>query len=207
MCPRQSPKSTPPDVSPAGATASQRGAEVRRRLMAAAVDAVPELGWAAVSTRTLALRAGVAPGLVHYHFRSVQDLLRAAAVDAVAAALAEAEQVLSSADDPADGVADLLARLERHTGSDPVALLFTETFLAATRDEALREDLRRLLLGFRAALEDHLRRGGVADPGGTAAVLAAAVDGVLLHRSVDPALTASAATPVLLRLLGAREQR
>lgn len=206
MCPRQSPKMEPARAVPTGPTAAVRGAEVRRRLLEAAVVCVPELGWAGVSTRVLAARAGVAPSLVHYHFSSVQELLRTAAVDALADALAEAEQVLASADGAA-GVAALLAQLDRHTGADPGSLLFVETYLAATRDEALHEDLRRLLLAFRQALEGHLSRCGVPDPAGTAAVLAAAVDGVLLHRAIDPSLTAALVTPVLSRLLDTREHR
>ncbi|MEE6295348.1 TetR/AcrR family transcriptional regulator [Georgenia wangjunii] len=206
MRPRQSPKAGPGRAVSTGPSAAVRGAEVRRRLLAAAVVCVPELGWTGVSTRVLAARAGVAPGLVHYHFPSVQVLLRTAAVDALAEALAEAEQVLASAGG-ADGVAALLEQLERHAGADARSLLFVEMYLASARDEALHGDLRRLLLAFRRALEGHLHRGGVADPGGTAAVLAAAVDGVLLHRVIDPSLTASMAVPVLSRLLGTREHR
>src|SRR5215218_10063879 len=64
-------------------TAADRGREVRRRLVQAARELVPERGWAAVSTRTVAERAGVAPGLVHYHFASLQALLAEAAVGAM----------------------------------------------------------------------------------------------------------------------------
>lgn len=52
-------------------TAADRGREVRRKLLTAAVELIPERGWNAVSTRLLAERAGVAAGLVHYHFPSL----------------------------------------------------------------------------------------------------------------------------------------
>jgi len=40
------------------------------------------------------------------------------------------------------------------------------------------------------------------DADATAAVLAAAIDGLMLHRALDPGLTAGVAFPVLRRALG-----
>jgi len=53
---------------------------VRQRLLDTAAELIAERGWTAVSKRLVAERAGVAAGLVHYHFTSVQALLSAAAV-------------------------------------------------------------------------------------------------------------------------------
>ena len=63
--------------------AVERGNEVRQRLLAAAVELIPERGWTAVSTRVLAERAGVTPSVVHYHYSSLQALLREAVVGAM----------------------------------------------------------------------------------------------------------------------------
>lgn len=183
-------------------TSTERGTEVRERLLAAAAQLIPELGWHAVSTRLVAQRAGVAPGLVHYHFSSVQALMRQAAVVAMRQVLSAIPSVLSAAG-PADAaLAEMLASLDDHSGTDPTSVLFAEAYLAATRDGELRAELSRLLDDFRGVLTSWLAAQGLKAPADTAAVLAAAVDGVMLHRALHPGLTSAAVTPVLRRLLG-----
>lgn len=186
-------------------TTAERGKQVRQQLLASAVELIPERGWHAVSTRQLAERAGVAPGLVHYHFDSLPALLRAAAVAAMRRTMTEVEDVLSEVTDAATGLDALLRALDDYTGTDPTSLLFVETYLAATRDEALRADLTDVLDGFRERLSRWLDGVGIPDPASTAAVLAASIDGLLLHRALHPDLTARVVSPVLLRVLTKRE--
>ncbi|TQM03898.1 TetR/AcrR family transcriptional regulator [Pseudonocardia kunmingensis] len=182
------------------ATASERGREVRRRLTRAARELVPERGWAAVSTRTVAERAGVAPGLVHYHFPSLQALLAEAAIGALREALGATADLLERARTPDELVELLVAEVDRYTGADPASLLAVETHLAATRDPALRGELAGLLEDFRGRIAAWLAEHGVGEPEATAAVLAAALDGVLLHRALEPQPT-GAVTPVLRRIV------
>lgn len=182
-------------------TNAQRGREVRQRLMAAAVELVAERGWSAVSTRTLAERAGVAPGVVHYHFASVQALLSEATVDAMRALLDQVGGLFEQAGTPEDALDLMLRDLDRYTGLDPTSVLFVETYLAATRDEALREAVRGVVGTFRERLAQVLAAHGVAKPEHTAAVLAAAIDGAVLHRALDPGLGARTVEPVLRRTL------
>jgi AcrR family transcriptional regulator len=56
----------------------ERSAEVRAALIAAAIDALREVGFAGASAREIAGRAGCSQALVFYHFGSVTDLLLAA---------------------------------------------------------------------------------------------------------------------------------
>src|ERR1051326_5869033 len=79
-------------------SALQRGREVRQRLLNAAAELIPELGWNAVSTRILAQRAGLPPGLVHYHFESLQALLRPASITSTREALAAIDTIFEQAD-------------------------------------------------------------------------------------------------------------
>lgn len=181
--------------------AAERGREVRRRLLTAAAELIPELGWNSVSTRLLAERAGVAPGLVHYHFASLHAVLREAAIGTMREVLSVTEPALATATTVDAGLDLLLASLDAYTGTDPTSLLVIETYLAASRDETLRTELVGLLEGFRGALARWLAEHGRDDPQGTAAVLAAAIDGVLLHRALDPDLTAQTVSPVLRRIL------
>lgn len=181
-------------------TAADRGREVRRRLVQAARELVPERGWAAVSTRTLAERAGVAPGLVHYHFASLQALLTEAAVGAVRDAVEDTAALLERAGTPGELVDLLLGEVDRYTGADPASLLATETYLAATRDAGLRRELAGVLEGFQSRIAGWLHTHGVPEPEATAAVLAAALDGVLLHRTLAPP-PPGALAPVLRRVV------
>jgi AcrR family transcriptional regulator len=183
-------------------TSTERGRDVRRRLLVAAAELIPEVGWGAVSTRVLATRAGVAPGLVHYHFPSLPALLSQAALGAVRAKLAALEQRL-------DGVAtadDLVAALVPDPDEvDQRRLLLAELALAATRDEELRAALAESVAGFRDGLADRLRALGVAAPGPTAAVLVATADGLLLHGGLDGDRLPSGLDVVLRRLLADAE--
>ena len=48
-----------------GQTNIERGRDVRAHLLAAARELIGEVGWTGVSTRVVAERAGVRPGMVH----------------------------------------------------------------------------------------------------------------------------------------------
>jgi AcrR family transcriptional regulator len=56
----------------------ERSADVRAALVAAAIEALREAGFAGASAREIAGRAGCSQALVFYHFGSVSDLLLAA---------------------------------------------------------------------------------------------------------------------------------
>jgi len=178
--------------------AAARGAEVRQRLLAAAAELIPERGWSAVSTRILADRAGVTPSVVHYHFPSVQAVLSEAVMTAMRQVLAATDEVFTAATTPAEAVDAMLASVEQYSGTDPTSLLFTEAYLAATRDAGLHEQLAALVTDFRTRVSDWLAIHQVPEPAATAAVLAAAIDGLLLHRGLGPA---GAGTATVLRRL------
>ncbi len=182
-------------------TAADRGREVRLQLLSAAAELIAELGWNAVSTRILAERADVTPGLVHYHFPSLQALLRDAALGMISDLLSAAELIFENARTLDAGVDMMLGSLDARTAKDPTSLLFTETYLAATRDETLRIELIGLVDEFRRRLARWLGEHGTNAPHDTASVLAAAIDGVMLHRALNPELTSSAIAPVLRRLV------
>ncbi|MBQ0983094.1 TetR family transcriptional regulator [Streptomyces sp. F63] len=194
-------KANDQNQGPARPTAAARGREVRRRLLAAAAALISEVGWNAVTTRTLAERAGVRSGLVHYHFDSLAALLRQAALEAMRPALDEAVTVFTAAADPADGAAALLASLDRYTGRDPESLLFTEAYLAATRDEELRGQLAELTGHFRDRIAAGPRWTGHRDPEATAIALMAVLDGFLLHKALNPGLSAARITPLVRGLM------
>jgi AcrR family transcriptional regulator len=178
-----------------------RGEAVRQRLLAAAVELIPERGWTAVSTRVLAEQAGVTPSVVHYHFSSVQAVLVEAVLGAMRVVSGELGPVLTAARSAEEVVDVMVAAVEQYTGTDPMSLLFVEGYLAATRDGVLRAGMAAVLADLQGVLGDRLRRFGVADPDGTAAVLGAAIDGLLMHRAVAPDAASAGVAGVLRRLV------
>lgn len=179
-----------------------KGTRTRDRMMESAVALIPQLGWSGVTARALARHAGVRPGIIHYHFDSLNALLAEAAVGAVREALEHPSRQLESRISLDEGLCMFLAALDEFAPDEPVNLLFIETFLAAARGGVLREELAHVLLDFRARTARWLERVGFdGDAEAAAAVLAAAIDGLMLHRALDPRLTADTAFPVLRRAL------
>ncbi|GLW93417.1 TetR/AcrR family transcriptional regulator [Actinokineospora globicatena] len=166
-----------------------RGHEVRRRLLAAAVELVPERGWTAVSTRVLAERAGVTPSVVHYHFSSMQALLAEAVLGAMRAVASVVDDVLAAAESPGDAVDTMIGGF---SGADSTSVLFVEAYLAAMRDERLRKDISAVIDGVRQRFGDWLAERGVAAPHDTAAAVLAALDGAVLHRGLGAGPSATA---------------
>lgn len=189
--------------------ATAQGQQTRQRLLAAAAELVPEVGWSAVSTRLVAQRAGVRPGLVHYHFPSVNDLLVDATVPALTGLVDEMVRMLEAAPDAASGIDALLGAVTGYAADyaagEPVSRLTAEAFLAAGRVPRLREALTVVLRQARARLAEWLRRGGFdGDAEATATVLAAAFDGLILHLAVDQQTDLVGAARVLRSLGGGR---
>ena len=183
-------------------TNAERGKEVRARLLTAATELIAEVGWSGVSTRVLAERAGVRNGLVHYHFESLQALLRQATLEAMAGVLGGTAALLAEATSPADGVEAMLSELDRYDGSDPASLLFIEAYLAATRDAELRAGMSELVATFRTALTASFAEAGHRHPDGAARLVMAVFDGFILHKGLDPELSGDRIAPVLRALTG-----
>jgi AcrR family transcriptional regulator len=185
---------------------NERGRSTRAAVLDAAADLVGELGWGRVSTRAVADRAGVKPGLVHYHFASQQELLAEAATGRIAAVAAEGLAALEDAADLRAGLALLLESVAHLDPTDPLHLLMSETYLAASRDPALARTFRAVLADFRAGLVGWLVSRGVpsGSAGASAALLTAVLDGIALHRALDPEL-APPDVDALLRTLTTTE--
>ena len=70
--------------------------ETRAQLLDTAEKIMQEEGYAAITTRRIALRAGVSYQLVHYYFRTMDDLYLAMVKHGAARHLAEIESALAS---------------------------------------------------------------------------------------------------------------
>ncbi|TCO62409.1 TetR/AcrR family transcriptional regulator [Actinocrispum wychmicini] len=179
-------------------TAAARGREVRGRLLTAAAELVAERGWTAVSTRILAERAGVTPSVVHYHFPSMPALLNEAVIEAIRQFANGFEACLDIAATPTEALDVILASLADQTAADPMPRLFIEAYLAAARDEELHARLVEVTDELRRRVSAWLGGHGVSAPDDTAAVLIAALDGLVLQRGIGARVDAG---PVLRRLV------
>lgn len=182
----------------------RRRAEPRGRLLDAAAKLITERGWSGVSTRILAERAEVSPSVVHYHFDSVPALLSEAALGAMRGVLAEAAEAMRGYTRPTEAIDALLDSVRHFDGTDPMSVLAIEAYLAAGRDERLRADIRELLGEFTEQLAQLLDAASVPRPEDTARVLAATIDGLLMHRGIT-GHTENPPAEVLYRLINSSE--
>jgi AcrR family transcriptional regulator len=167
----------------------------RERLLHATVELMAELGVDRVRTRSIAERAAVNAALVHYHFGSVSALVMEAAQDALLRTLGPAIEAFQSGATIRDSIRAILRWLERHGEEAPGSTILAEAMVKATRNASFRRWATRASQRFRLVILDRLRAArdaGELDPEldlpATAILLAAALDGLLFHRLVDPML-------------------
>ena len=136
--------STPPAPRRLGTTE----AKSRSQLLDAARDLMLEEGYAAVTSRRVAARAGLKPQLVHYYFRTMDDLYVEVFRRRADEDLARFEQAIA-----ADGSLRNLWRLN----SDPRGAAFAVEFVAlANHRKVIRAEIARYAERFRAAQIDAL---------------------------------------------------
>ncbi len=184
--------------------------QTRERLLHATVELMAEIGVDRVRTRSIAERAGVNPALVHYHFGSVADLVMEAAQDALLRTLGPAIEALRSGTTIRASFRAVLRWIESNGEEAPGSTILAEAMVQATRNASFRKWATRASHRFRQIILDRLRAArdaGELDPeldlAAAAVLLAAALDGLLFHRLVDPALEVmQVARPLEAMLLG-----
>lgn len=174
------------------------------KLMQAAADLVVEEGWGSVTTRGVAERAGVRPGLVHYHFETVEHLKRAAVTTRFER---ELERVVGNLEEhtPREIIQSAAAWIAGMGEGDSLSLLLIESLPPAARDQSMRVDFSAMLGRFRDRLADRIRSchpAPAAPPEALAMLVAAVLDGLALHVLAQPDLDVGAAVHPLLELLG-----
>jgi len=123
--------------------------KTRARLIDAAELLLREEGYAAVTSRRVAAKAGLKPQLVHYYFRTMDDLYLEVFRRRAEANLTRFERAIA-----ADGSLRNLWRLN----SDPHGAAFTMEFVAlANHRKAIRAEIARYAERFRAAQLEALR--------------------------------------------------
>lgn len=120
-----------------------KGSAKRTLLLDTAEKLIVEEGYAAVSTRRVALEAGVKPPLVHYYFSTTEDLLLAV-YDRAAKRSHQRVLEAVTAERPLEAFW-ALCKDSAHTG------LGTELFALANHRKGIRSEIVRTGVAFRAS--------------------------------------------------------
>ena len=152
-------------------------------------------GYERATVSAIALAAGLTSGLVHYHFRSKQEILLEL-VERLALKLTARYQALLSDDSPQGRLdAFIDSRLATGPGADPEAVACWVTVgTEALRQPEVGEVYRRLMRAQRDHLRDHVLSGlppgsGSADE--AAAAILAAIEGCYQMATAAPELCPS----------------
>lgn len=184
------------------------GDATRARLLEAAASLVARRGWGSVTTRAVAERAGVNQALVHYHFGSMEALLRDAVVGRLTPEIRLLIDELLDDRPITESIHRVMGLLDRFDLGTELGVLMAESMVRATRDEAVAEAMAEVVGSWSELLEPRLRvaqerrviRDDV-DPASMALVLAAMLDGLLIQRMADPGIDPATTADTLIALL------
>jgi len=166
--------------------ADERSARTKEKLLTAARDLIVEQGWSSVSSRAISARAGINLALINYHFAGKKNLLEAMVDRAVTE--------ITTSYIPAEAGSDLSSfmssslRMVPGMVKDPNVRVLAMAMLEATCDEEIASAVKRNLSAFRRLIEDIAHANGLPDSkvSGLATLLAALLDGIMLHFLLDP---------------------
>lgn len=177
--------------------------ETRERIVEAAYEVLARDGYDATSVKDIAAAAGVAPGLVHYYFKSKEELVLAAI------AWACRDHAQPAGGSPEEQALNAFARSrEELSGPREFQRLLFDMFGVGMHNPAVAEALRRFLREERDQIE-RLAREVLAQrenrsPDDVAAIAAAVwggIFGIHLQSLVDPELDAEAAMDAFTRMV------
>ncbi|MDH6197681.1 AcrR family transcriptional regulator [Mycobacterium frederiksbergense] len=185
---------------------SDRGRRRREEFIEAGLSLLIEGGWAAVTTRAVAARSEANVGLIHYHFGGLPGLRLAVAERAGEAAITPVVDALLSSPDARSAIDAMRETVSRVATDHQMVRLAVELVSGTRQDPALGEALRDSLREARDRIADWLGR---LRPEwtperriGAATLVAALLDGTMLHRELDDDLPIDPALTVLGELIG-----
>lgn len=181
---------------------TEKGRRTREAIRAAALDLVLEHGLDGVSVRMVTARAQVRPGALHYYFPSITSLVVGTAIEEIEETVAALLPPLGELTSPFAALERVLVALDA-MAADDAHVLFAEVYRVSRWDPATAERLTELLRAYRDRSAGLFVELGVpaerARP--LAVALAALVDGLALHASLDREMRPSSLLPVLRPLV------
>jgi len=167
------------------------------KILEAAFNVLSRQGYENTSIKDIANEAGVAQGLVHYHYKSKQQLVLAV-LDYVCQRVE-----LGEIKGEAGAVAALEQTKQTLRDSRATNALYVQLIGVGLHDEAIGAGVRDFIRGDRLHVEDIARqvlaeRGGSTAPArGIAGVVWAAILGIMVQSLVDPEFDADEAVDTL----------
>ncbi|MFI7128869.1 TetR/AcrR family transcriptional regulator [Nonomuraea sp. NPDC050153] len=184
---------------------SPRGDRRREQLVDAGIALLREEGWPGLTTRAVAQRAGTNPGVIHYHFGGLPGLHTAIFRRATDLIISPLVTELLGAPDERAALTMLRRMLPQTTRDEPVTRLAAELIVGASRDPALGTVLRDELRQARTHIAGRLGQLHPCWPSarldGVAALIAALIDGLMLHYMIDGELLVGEALSAVEELL------
>jgi AcrR family transcriptional regulator len=181
--------------------------DTRSRLVDAAVEEIADKGWNGARTRSIADRAGVNPGVVHYHFGSMEELMLEA-VASTFVSITEMAQQSIEADTIALGMDGMIDAIGEVDPSDPNWQVLMEALVQSSRVPRLHDLTVGILEQYRAAMIARLDAGVEAgelpadtDTEGLALALMALLDGLGLYAFVNKDYDTARAGHALIALI------
>ena len=172
--------------------------ERRREILGAFARVLADHGFAGATISSVAVEAGVAPGLVHHHFESKGELLSSLLTDLVAR-FRERVQHYERGSDPLLAYSDAALKLDERADLT-AARCWVGVFAEAIRNPTLFTQVRRLIDTEVVAIQ---RRSGDQLSAQEAGAVLAFVIGSLVVGAFAPRKTAGFAAPGLRRLVAA----
>jgi TetR/AcrR family transcriptional regulator, transcriptional repressor of bet genes len=154
--------------------------ELRRQQIVDALQAeMAAVGFSRATTKSIAERAGLAPGLMHYHFKDKEEILLALVDRLVAQADGRFQHLLDAAQSPWDQLrAYVTARVAPGAATEAEQVAIWVTLMAeAMAIPSVRERLSDWLAQDQKRLASIFRTAGIPSPGAHAAHLLSAVMG------------------------------
>jgi AcrR family transcriptional regulator len=153
-------------------------------------------GYAGATINEVAREAGVSRGLLHYYFKSKEDMLARVIRETVEATARMAEDLFKQSRDARELTRNLVQAMQTFAESDPdFSSIFFESWGLTRQSERVDQDLRDLYHKFveavRSGLEDAARRWVIpfpADLQGSAMVITAILDGMSFQIMAMPEL-------------------
>lgn len=181
--------------------------DTRSRLVSAAVEEIADKGWTGARTRSIAQRAGVNAGVVHYHFGSMEDLLLEG-VSSTFASITEMAEASITAETVALGIDGMIDAIGEIDPTDPHWQVLVESLIQSARVPRLRELTVGILDEYRAAMIARIEAGidtgefpPDTDAAGLALALMALLDGLGLYAFVNPQYDTARAGHALVALI------
>lgn len=152
----------------------------RSRIIDVALDVIAEHGVAGTTHRKVAEAADVPLGSMSYHFSGMDELLIEAFRRLAATVSARFTELLVAAQTPDEARQAVVAIITDTSWTNTRHLLLSyELYAFGARNPALQTVMRDWMEASRRALERHFDRD-------TARMLDALIEGLTIHRSVDP---------------------